>query len=272
MKNKFKMSGIIFILIALCFTLTVCDEDESLGSQVKVSGSTLAQKIEWVKSHRSSGTTYTIEVTANEEISGYEITSGSNKNMTIILNGNGKTISLKNDAAKWLFMIGNDVKLELNNITLKGHDHNKASLVMVIGELVVNDGTKIISNKVVGKVTDIIGNNVVIKDGEIGYGGGVWVYSYGIFTMNGGEISGNSAGYGGGVFVEGYGIFRITNGTIYGSNAVDDLKNTSVAGAALSIRSVGSAQYGTFNGDTWINKGSLSGTDNTIRVINGVLQ
>lgn len=310
MKNVFKMSGIIFLMAALCFAYVSCDKDESIGSEVNVSGNTLAQKIEWVQSHRSSGTTYTIEVTADEEISGYMFTSGSNRNMTIILNGNGKTIFLKNDAIRWLFMVGDNITLELNNITLKGHDNNRASLVMVIGGLVMNDGSKIIDNKIItvsggakgggvwvrphGNFTMnrgvIYGNNV-----SSGSGGGVYVDNYGTFTINDGEISGNTAGEGSGVHSDGTftmnggkiygntatfrgggvnvkGVFRITNGTIYGSNAADELKNTAYSGAALSTWSVSNAQYGTFNGDTWISNGNLSSTNNTIKVVNGVLQ
>jgi len=253
MKNVFKMLGIIFLTTVLCFAQVSCDEDESIGSKVTVPGSTLARKIEWVKSHRASGTTYTIEVTADEEISGYELTSGSNKNMTIILNGNGKTISLKNDVEKWLFMVGDNITLELNNITLKGHDYNRASLVMVIGTLVMNDGTKIIGNKMVVKITNKIGYKVETKDAVIGYGGGVWVKPHG--------------------------VFRITNGIIYGKNETDvSLRNNAESGAALSFHFedsttvLGTAQYGTFNGDTWISNGNLYATDNTIRVVNGVLQ
>jgi hypothetical protein len=207
MKKIFKMPGIIFLLAVICFVMATCEEDESIGSKVNVSGSSLARKIEWVQSHRSSGTTYTIDVTADEEISGYELTSGSNRNMTIILNGNGKTISLKNDAAKWLFMIGDYVTLVLNNIALKGHDHNRASLVMVVGTLIMNDGTKIIGNK-------ILMNDYNEK------GGGVWVKPHGTLTMNGGEISDNSAPLGEGVYVGGYGVFimnggKISDGSVY---------------------------------------------------------
>ena len=270
MKNMFKMSGIIFLTVVLCFTLTACDEDENIGSQVTVSGSSLAKKIEWVQSHRSSGTTYTIDVTADEEISGYMLTSGNNKNMTIILNGNGKTISLKNDAVRWLFMIGDNVTLILNNITLKGHDHNRASLVVVAGKLVMNNGSKIINNRN-GEGSEYLRN----------IGGGVRVN--GTFIMDGGEISGNYAYIGGGIFISN-GDFRIINGTIYGSNAADGLKNTAYFpynGCAFGMRP-GSAQYGTYNDNTWIgtdlplpDKDILNAdlyTSNTIKVVNGVLQ
>jgi hypothetical protein len=104
------------------------------------------------------------------------------------------------------------------------------------------------------------------------YGGGV--YNTGIFTMRGGEISGNSAYSGGGGVCAGstVAIFRIVTGTVYGSNASPtNLRNTGREAAALYV-GYGTAQRGTFNGETWVSAGSLSNTDNTIRVVNGVLQ
>jgi hypothetical protein len=115
-------------------------------------------------------------------------------------------------------------------------------------------------------------------------GGGVYV-SYSIyshrqtnFTMLGGEISGNTANTGGGVFLSKKGIenntlgfFRIVNGTVYGSNAGTGLRNTDTQGGA-ALYNNGIAQSGTFNGETWNYAGNLTTTNNTIRVVNGVLQ
>jgi hypothetical protein len=119
------------------------------------------------------------------------------------------------------------------------------------------------------------------------YGGGVCV-ARGTFTMNGGRISGNKAsvnssyGYyadacGGGVYVYSNSIFYVVTGTVYGSDAEEGLKNSvyapsisSAPGAALY--KVGTAQYGTFSGETWNSVGDLTTTENTIKVVNGVLQ
>jgi hypothetical protein len=106
----------------------------------------------------------------------------------------------------------------------------------------------------------------------------------GSFTMNGGTISGNTtANSGGGVDVGRGGTFRITNGTIYGSNEVNTALKNNVAsygiGAALFCASPNTAQYG--NGGKWAdlpltyNNGYYDNneyTDNTIKVVNGVLQ
>ena len=119
-----------------------------------------------------------------------------------------------------------------------------------------------------------------------GSGGGVFVecpeeYNSS-FTMMGGTISGNTAsGYGGGVYMWN-GTFHITEGTIYGQNEPDaDLRNTSSPGAAL-FSDGGSVQYGVFsdppgntnwNGTDILLAGdeSIKYSDNTIRVVNGVL-
>jgi hypothetical protein len=98
--------------------------------------------------------------------------------------------------------------------------------------------------------------------------------------MNGGTISGNTASYqAGGVYAAG--TFRIVTGTIYGNTeSTTALRNTATdKGAALYKRSSITAQYGTFSGATWNGTdlpltadGSNGYTNNTIRVVNGVLQ
>jgi len=114
------------------------------------------------------------------------------------------------------------------------------------------------------------------------YGGGVYVSRNATFTMINGTISGNTASTsGGGVFVSSssawttQGIFRIVNGTIYGKNE-GDLSNTAgnVSSALFSPPNSGvyPTQCGTFDGGTWVWKGYVSNSDETIRVVNGELQ
>jgi hypothetical protein len=114
---------------------------------------------------------------------------------------------------------------------------------------------------------EITGNNATSRGGGVSLNGGT-------FTMNGGEITGNNAtSRGGGVYVDGgLGTFRMVTGTIYGNEAAvspASLRNTASNGAALFV-SVGTAEYGTFNGPTWNSNGSLATTDNTIKYLNGV--
>jgi len=67
-------------------------------------------------------------------------------------------------------------------------------------------------------------------------GGGVLVFDYGIFTMEGGIIINNTALFnGGGLFVFGGGTFKKTGGIIYGSNAPSGLRNIVLEGAGSPI-------------------------------------
>jgi hypothetical protein len=109
-------------------------------------------------------------------------------------------------------------------------------------------------------------------------GGGVCVYSGGIFNMTSGIISGNTVTatdkFGGGVYVHS-GIFHMEKGTIYGSN-VGTNSNNANTGAALCYGS-GAAERGTFSvpGDptsTWTSNDTLSTTDYTLKVANGIQQ
>jgi hypothetical protein len=129
------------------------------------------------------------------------------------------------------------------------------------------------------------GGNFVMYGGKISgntatSGGGLYIYNNMCnFTMYGGEISGNTATARGGGAFRGGGNFRIVTGTIYGNAEADEtLRNTAVtAGASLYSSGSGSINYGSFSGTggAWVttgNFGTNTGTDNTIKVENGVLQ
>jgi uncharacterized repeat protein (TIGR02543 family) len=122
-------------------------------------------------------------------------------------------------------------------------------------------------------VTLTLDNNITLQGRSDNNASLVYVNNGGTFTMNGGVISGNTAAFGGGVYVGG-GIFRIVTGTIYGSNETDtDLRNTATSsGAALSLFEESTAEFGTFSGEEWNRNGTLGTTDDTIRVVNGILQ
>jgi len=108
-------------------------------------------------------------------------------------------------------------------------------------------------------------------------GGVLLLNAESIFTMLGGEIRGNSAtgdtAAVGGARISG-GSLQIVNGVIYGYGA--DNANTGVANDVLLLENNGTAEYGTFVGDNWTpnpdSGGELDSTDDTIRVVNGVLQ
>ncbi len=125
----------------------------------------------------------------------------------------------------------------------------------------------------------IISDNIAHRNG-----GGVYADNKGIFTMTGGELFGNTASSGGGVYlgyviisganIYNYGTFRIITGTVYGTNESDTrLHNTATtSGAALYVYSGATAQRGTLSGTVWSNRGSLSNTNNTIRVVDGEIE
>jgi hypothetical protein len=99
-------------------------------------------------------------------------------------------------------------------------------------------------------------------------GGGVYIR--GTFTMKGGEISGNTSTSGGGVYNSG--TFRIITGTIYGTNEGAN-SNVATEGAALYKGDSSTVQYGALNSYGFFSRiGDLNKTNNTIRVLNGVLE
>jgi len=150
---------------------------------------------------------------------------------------------------------------------------------------VYNNGTFIMEDD-----ATVSGNTV---NGLNDLAGGVYVFENGTFTMRGSaSVSGNIANFtgtngisSGGVAVKdsNKAIFRIEGGTIYGSNAAASLANTctfkgtgspSNYFAALYKGSNGTAQRGTINASTgaWNNLGAIANTNNTIRIVNGVVQ
>jgi len=69
------------------------------------------------------------------------------------------------------------------------------------------------------------------------------------------------------------GTFRIVNGTVYGTNESDaSLRNTAATNGAALFRNTGTAQRGTFSGETWNSMGDLISPFNaTLKVNNGEL-
>jgi hypothetical protein len=68
------------------------------------------------------------------------------------------------------------------------------------------------------------------------------------------------------------GTFRIVTGTVYGSDAAEGLKNIATNGAVLYVYSGRTDQRGYLSGSTWISRGNLSTTSDTISAANGELQ
>jgi hypothetical protein len=177
----------------------------------------LALSLAWLKTNAADNTDYTILPGADENLPPWTL-GGSSAGTTTAANGKtGITITLKGKDAERtvqlsgtgsLFTVGSGVSLILDeNISLKGVSDNTTSLVTVNagGTLELRDGAKISGNT-----------------NTSSYGGGVYVSDSGTFTMEGGEISGNtvsssaSSTRGGGVCV--FGTFIMEGGTVYGSD------------------------------------------------------
>jgi len=101
-----------------------------------------------------------------------------------------------------------------------------------------------------------------------GHGGGVRVDGGGRFDMRRGTISGNVAGaFGGGVRVSAGGTFRMSGGTIHGNagTTASWLRNTSGDGTSAALSNGGTALSGTFDyADRFIQVGTLATTNSTI--------
>jgi hypothetical protein len=199
---------------------------------------------------------------------------------TFVMN-NGKIFGNTSNVGGGMF---NNGTFTMNGGEISGNNVNSDGGGVASGGTFTMNGGKISGNNsdVAGGGVEIYGT-FTMNGGEISgntarWGGGVFE-NYGTFTMNGGEISGNTAEGGGGVSVYGYddrhATFRMVTGTVYGSDTSAGVKkNTATNGeeAALAIHIYGTAQCGTFNGAAWNSVGTLSTTNNTIRVVNGVLQ
>jgi hypothetical protein len=264
---------------------------------VYLAGQTGAETITW------TGTDYLLRIAGAQKVTLDGLTLKGNSSVTdsmVSINGgtftmNGGTIlGNKANASGGGVQISNE-----GTFTMNGGEISDNIFSGFGGGVHVEGGTFTMSG---GKIS---GNK---NQGSPGSGGGVYVSSSSTFIMSGGEISGNTAINGGGVYVgsgsrtfmlggtisgntatgdspsRGGGVyvagtFRIMNGTVYGTGE-GVLSNTASSGAsngaALYNPSV-TVQRGTLAipGDitsTWTSLGSITSTNNTIRVVNGALQ
>jgi len=221
--SEFK-AGIIYVLTYNGTVLTATNQ-LPINTEITVPGNNLATKLAWLQSNILSNKSYFIEITADENIAPQSLSYSGKSGITIILNGGEtmRTINLSSNGN--LFEVCSGVTLILDkNITLKGKSYNNSSLVYIYGygTLLMNEGS-------------IITGNTNYSDS--GYykasGGGVYIGGNGVFIMNGGEISGNTASaflpssaswgwtpysYGGGVYMIS-GTFTMNGGKISGNTA-----------------------------------------------------
>jgi cytoskeletal protein CcmA (bactofilin family) len=161
-----------------------------------------------------------------------------------------------------------------------GRSANNRSLVTIGGgTMIMNEGSKITGNTNTTGTTGLQGGGgvrvssgiFIMNGGEISGntttnvfndGGGVRIFSEGTFYMHGGRIFGNNARFGGGV--DNRGSFLISGGTIFG--------NVANQGAALYVHDATISAHGIFSNGNFIILDILNTTDDTIYVIDGVLQ
>jgi hypothetical protein len=168
--------------------------------EIQVPAVSLQAALDWLDSNAEDGGAYAITLKSNESIAPRTLSYGS-KIVSVTLKGDTteRRISLSTNGS--LFTVASGITLTLDsNVTLQGWSGNTASLIQVNsgGTLVMNTGSKISGN-------------------SASYGGGAYVSSNGTFTMNSGEISGNTASDGGGgVYADG--MFTMIGGEISGNS------------------------------------------------------
>jgi len=211
----------LFFAIPLILALSSC-ENGTTGYYVP--GSSLAEKLEWLKMNAYSGDSYTLDISADETIipnQKLEYTGRTNVTITLRGSGENRTINLASDGNMFVVRSGVTLVLE-SNITLRGRRFNPSSLVYVSsgGELRMNTGAAIIDNTAQNST-----------------GGGVLVE--GTFTMNGGTISGNATASDGGAVAMAGGTFNMNGGTISGNGANNDGGAVAILGKGNFIMSGG---------------------------------
>jgi len=244
--NKLKkyLAGFIVLVMTFCFLFSACGRiddaiddvwikaggvPEDLVVTINASGNNLDDKLDWVEENLRSNTIYLIEVNKGEESSPRTLIYNGYTNITIHLKGisTPRAITLKSNGS--LYTVDEKVTLILEDIVLKGHNTNNASLVTVNlgGTLVMRTGSAITDNKSNGYGGGVYVNNgsFIMDDGEISgnevntyNGGGVLVADGGSFIMNKGTIKNNKAPNGGGIYID-RAFFTMNGGNITGNTA-----------------------------------------------------
>jgi uncharacterized repeat protein (TIGR02543 family) len=235
-----------------------------LKPAVPVPGSTLAAQLVWLANVAESYGSYILEASADETVPATTLSYASNISITLKGTGGVRTI-------KTMFTVGSTVTLVLdNNITLQGQCRINSG-----GKLVMNTGAAIANTY-----------NGVSLDST---GGVVYVMNNGIFSMNGGTISGNTASStcsksapnnsqwdssAGVIYVASGGTFSMSGGTISGNTVSSNSTNpnpTSQANAGGRTTSYAGVIYvangGTFN----MSGGTISDNNVKCSVSGGVL-
>jgi hypothetical protein len=211
---QMKSKRLVFLacLAVILGMFCACEDDEKApeDGEIIVPGNTLAEKIDWVSKHgRGIGhVSYILEVSSDEYIGGFSVSAIYPTTVKLIGIGGVRTIERfgSNNGNILISNFSNTLILD-ENIVLKGF-----SISIDYGNLIMNNGSKITGSS--NRGVDIVrGGTFTMNGGEISGntadegGGGVYMLA-GTFTMNGGTISGNTAFGGGGVCILG-GTFTV---------------------------------------------------------------
>jgi uncharacterized repeat protein (TIGR02543 family) len=202
------------------------------------SGYSLADALDLISANAEDGDDYTIILNDDEPIAiePTELSYGGKK-VDITLEGGTEEQILSLSSKGSLFTVESGVTLKLgNNITLEGLDDNTASLVKVNsgGALEMNNDSKIRGNTTSSGGGVSVSGMFTMNGGEIsgntvtGNGGGVQITG-GTFIMNDGTINNNTARFGGGV--QASGTFTMNNGTISNNIATENGGGASIGGS-----------------------------------------
>jgi hypothetical protein len=220
----------------------------------------------------SAGGTYTITLNGNFYSTPVVFTDNAPK--TITLKGDGTAArTITNNGESALFTVPKGITLVLDEgIILDGNGKEAPLVAVKAGTVRMNSGSTIRNAKNSG--VRVESNGIfTMEGGEISgntsyYGGGVYVYSSGTFTMQGGAISGNKAsssyyGGGGGVYVEN-GTFTMQGGAISGNTSFSgggvyvSSGTFTMQGGAISGNKASSSGGGVFVSGVFVNSGTFT--------------
>jgi|GEM_PF-786921 len=222
---------------------------------IRPPGTGLAAQLAWLRNSAQSGHDYLIEITGNETLTPQTLPTGRS-DLTITLRGSDAMRIVRLYGNGTIFTVGSGVTLVLDrNITLSGATDNDRAVVEVNtgGALVMNTGARITGNA----------NDSTEFETE---GGGVRVNAGGMFTLNGGEIFGNSsARNGGGVFVYFGGTLIMNYGEISRNSA-----RGAGGGAVILDGGTFVMNYGEISGNTADGGGGGVGNAGTFYMHGGI--
>ena len=154
----------------------------------------------------ASGDTITLTEDLTAEAGDPALTIPEGKAITLDLNGH--TLDRARTAMEdygWVIAVNGDLTLRGGGTITGGWNNGNGGGVYVSGSLTL-EGCAI-----TGNTADDIWHD--------GFGGGVYIDSNGVFVMNGGSVSGNTAIAGGGVCIASKGEFTMNGGSVSGNTA-----------------------------------------------------